>query len=281
MQESPDSPNSQDLSKSESSEALTISDYAKFLTRVWFHPLLNEQTLKHREEGMLRFSSYLQRFNLDADSFIALPIGAAVWSVEPNSDYDIVVICNDYELLKKIEWAYKGKHQEEFGPIKTRERYAEGLGMHITAVAQMEAELLNKKGQGFLPRVFLTPDMYISGDLDEVAKLRLHFLSRIQELDKVSTFWDNSNSVMHTTFDRWYREWRYLPNIDNKRQQRYNERLEMRALQALDPELYKIAFEITLSDIQIPPFDTCREDLINGKGHINILPDYKAQGIKQ
>ena len=102
--------------------------------------------------------------------------------------------------------------------------------IHITSVDDLTGDLITRDGRGYFPHLFLTPDNLITGDLEQAATLRLYFHNLIYQLSKTEEFWDNSNSAMNTSFDRFYRNWKDLAN-HHKRIERFLAQLKRRSEQ--------------------------------------------------
>jgi hypothetical protein len=242
----------------------------EFVTRVWEHPLLDEQTRRHRYEAKGKLSNVLNDLGFTNDDFIAVPVGSLLWSVDEQSDYDYQLLFSNLETKER----YRKLHLDTF----LEQRNIQVIGNPTYANTEEKIILSDSHFADLL----LTPDEYLSGNIQLAGKLRQSILGLYSEADYLY-YWDR---VVVPLFDGGYRYWELSTDkviekpVKESRFTRFNIALAKRSQQSRVPSRYHGAFRYARDKLKLPSLKTYTEAMRESNGSLHIHPQFIAQGIR-
>lgn len=248
-----------------------LSDIEIFTTRLWEHPLLNEETRKHRSEGLIKFRSFLIENRLDPDKFFSIPIGSTLWVTNDQSDWDMHVVARTIEdmnifneVKKKYDKANKNKPKLEMSCYSLQ-------------------KIMNGSFEPVLP-LLLTPDNYIGGNSSFAQELRKFVTQSIDNNANSGNTWykERLNIIFNDYYKGWPSNLDFMGNKDTfTRLERAGKVLGERASQSLmGSNKYVNEFNKSLNKFTLPDIATYRDGLNFSNGKLSIKNNYVALGIK-
>lgn len=234
----------------------------KFLHTVWEHSLLNDETRKHRAEGLVKFQQYFIDRHFDLNNIIGLLVGSSLWGIDASSDYDFLTIVKTWEdhkhfteliLHDEMTWPHTLHPLNFIGTPSVVEE--------VTNVEYISRQLVN---------LLLTPDKFVAGNLKLAQELRLEISSKLSKSAHRDLCWQE----VQKTFQRYFVDWRKdsyenEPN-PNKRSSRFGRLLNLRSELSRHPERFRQAFEKTMLNIQIPDLATYCAAIQASKGVLSL-----------
>lgn len=259
-----------------------LTQVRAFVTRVWEHPLVDEETRRHREQAKTKFSDILQRFGVDPNTFITIPVGSLIWATDNKSDFDYQLVFKSMEDLDKLIALTSNQQTcDEMAQALEEEK------INIVANFPCTADYFIKSAANCANFLF-TPDDYIGGNIALAKQLRQEAVEQMINQRYSQSDWE---WVVGHRFDIFFRKWDDLslhlswqyksnkPDIGRERTQRIQERLERRARQTHKPSVYKVAFEKARNELKLPNFETYSQAIVSSQGELNLLPRFAATGI--
>src|SRR5260221_13438975 len=79
------------LAGTEAEQQAALQEVEKFITRIWEHPLLDEQTRQHRQHGKEVLTKFMYDYGSASsypDKYFGVPFGSTRMITEKGSDYD-------------------------------------------------------------------------------------------------------------------------------------------------------------------------------------------------
>lgn len=223
-----------------------------FLTQLWDHPLLNEQTRNHR----LAAIEYLQNISPELkqleDSYAAFLVGSSVWITNEKSDYDFVIVAKDQESLIKIQKIILAKANNK---------------VHIASADSIQNPdhpdvFIN---QNILPSVLFTPDEFVSGGLAQ--QLRVQAIQHIEKDLGGENWWENAQNGICANFKRYYADWP-MQNFDKSRGIRLIKNLTARSEASENPDMYQKMFMATMKDFRPPYYQSYKDEILKNGGKL-------------
>lgn len=266
------------ISSPEKVNIRAVEEVGRFVTRIFEHPLVDEQTRKHRETAVNKLEKFAETYGIDKSNFFTIPVGSLIWATNKESDFEYIMIFDSQESFAAAMSAFNAGGEDEFYQKAKEEK------IHILGSSGFLVEDLVPHDNYF--DYLFTPDEYIGGNIDLARKARLGIINYID-----SKGWDEERwqRRMGVQFDVGIRNWdkndvpmafRYRAmTLHKDRTSRINERLEKRALLTSNPEEYKLAFSKARENINVPDFKTYKDAILATNGEVHIFPKYVAQGI--
>jgi hypothetical protein len=251
----------------------------KFVTRIWEHPLVDQETRNHRELAKAKLVNILSDFGVDTNSFITIPVGSLIWATDSQSDYD-------YQLV----FGTKEQHRQALDTLKPREKeFFERLKQEKAKVipnfpVYADDFVDPPKCANFL----FTPDEYIGGNIQLARDLRKKAVERMKYDDYTQSDWEFVvGSRFEIFFTKWddlslHLSWQYKDKKDDAkrdRTRRIEERLKLKSQQSHNPSLYMKRFNEARQSMHIPDLRTYSEAINSSSGALHISPKYAAIGI--
>lgn len=259
----------------------------RFLTRMWYHPLLTEETIAHREkaESVLR-ETINREANLSDEHYCGMIVGSAVAVVGPRSDFDYAILgdgpwvtqLKNLRRLPSGELVHASCTHDAQGPLWVRDRIDE---INDTP----ERESVN----GVLVNSFLVPDDFAIGRLDLLHSLRRYV---VKEIKTNSSFRTAFEANLKGLFDYRFKYWND-PDKDTKRTRRWDQRLDERAKFTrlnglLESERlaqvrnkWRERFQAAHESFELPSLDTFCRAITQGNGVLHTVKDLRELAIKQ
>ncbi len=247
---------------------------AKFVTRIWEHPLLTAQTRRKREEALSLVDSRYK----DQEGILLVPVGSSIWISGDNSDVDFMVLHqpDKEQELREVENALKDNRIDHDG-LKPM--------LHFAGQHSLKGKFNFESDINSLALLFLTPDEYITGDHEWLKELRKKSLI-LQNYD------GSESEYIHDNFeDEFYssiveglkrvREWpsRKFANEYSTHFPRFLDALFDRAHRTRNPKKFTNLFYRNLSRLSPPDFRTIDAEIQSSHGEIHIDQRYIAQGL--
>lgn len=223
-----------------------------FLTRLWNHPLLDEQTQNHR----LAAIEYLQNISPELkqleNSYAAFLVGGSVWITNEKSDYDFVIVAKDQESLIKIQKLILAKANNK---------------IHIASADSIQN---SDHPDGFinpniLPAVLFTPDEFVSGGLAQ--QLRVQVMQHIEKDLGGENWWENAQNGICANFKRYYADWP-IQNFDKSRGMRLIKNLTERSEASENPKMYQETFMAAVKIFRPPNYRTYKDVILKSGGKL-------------
>lgn len=126
-----------------------LEQVRQFVTKVWEHPLVDEQTRKHRELAKTKLDILLKKFGVDPLTYITIPVGSLIWATDEKSDFDYQLALLHKDTLNSID-------QKSLRSELDRE------GVNIVKIYNFDEAFQDKVDSIIL---LLTPDNYIGGEI--------------------------------------------------------------------------------------------------------------------
>ncbi|MBI4973748.1 hypothetical protein HZC27_04015 [Candidatus Roizmanbacteria bacterium] len=252
-----------------------LEQVRKFVTRVWEHPLVDEQTRNHRELAKTRLHDVLNKFGIDPQTYITIPIGSLIWATDEKSDYDYQLVMDSEKNVQKVMNAFS--YNEEI--IKE-------LKINIVGGCLAMKKFINSPSE--FACLLFTPDEYIGGSVEMLKNIRLGAINKMKEGEFNQKDWEYE---VGSNFDFFFKYWDDLfldPDFPYKqkkndprrdRSRRIASRLKQRAFQAHDPKKYRETFNKVRESLTIPDFRTYIQAINSSYGALNLLPRSVATGI--
>lgn len=248
----------------------------QFVTRVWEHPLVDNQTREHRKLAKTKLQFILEQFGVDPSTYITIPVGSVIWATDKDSDFDYHLVLKDMTVLDSVD--------KESLKVRLEEEK-----VNIVTLYDLESACSDRVN---LIVLLLTPDDYIGGNIQIVQDLRLKAVSYLKEQVVGVNTYEDPEETINQYFDLFFRNWsdessflarsfrRGKPS-DRNRSARISSRLEQRAQQTHNPERYKATFEKARNELRVPDLDMYSKAMINTQGALNLSPQHVAVGIQQ
>lgn len=246
-----------------------------FVTRLWEHPLVDQQTRQHRQDGLERITDVMGKSYIQ-DAYFAVPFGSMHrGGVNEESDFDFFLFMHNKRGNERSITYVKSMGLQQKIDIKVIDidDFMHGNPTHRFDHAFESANIL------------FTPDEYVAGNTDLAQSLRLAVATSIQALAYPSSAWATITGIALN--DRLKKSEEATdnndPEYDHKfydRKERLSKALYARSSQSQNPTLYEEKF-LKARDILTPPSSRIYcQAMLKTNGAINIIPRYVAQGIK-
>jgi len=251
-----------------------------FVTRIWNHPLVDENTREHRKLAVTKLDDLLQEFGIDQSTYFTVPVGSLIWAVDEKSDFDYQLVFITRQDQNHADMLFR-ENSERARAALARER--------INIVANYPCSVSGfLEDSSYYSNFLFTPDEYIGGNKILAIKTRLKAVKNM--IDKRYTKYDWEN-VVESRFDIFFRKWDDLTlhltrlykteksDPQRNRSKRISDRLALRAQQSNDPEKYKTVFEKARKELNFPDFQTYSQAIIESSGALSLSTKYSATGI--
>jgi hypothetical protein len=249
-----------------------VQRVSTFLREVWEHPLLDDDTRRHREEGKAALQRTLAAHGLTDSQVIGIPVKGYLWSMTDLSDYDFRVIATDSkkELFDDVknhitDWIHLN---DVIGPdeLVDVKHHGEKLDVHPAAY-----DLL------------LTPDEFIVGDLTTAQSLRITVADRFHDRRLTHNYWTGRTNSAQAHFQAQYMQWGIareriritaprtegtFPHVS--KHARFEQLIFDRSQLEPDPEGWEKAFMRSLRHRELPPLAVYRRALKQTQGALSI-----------
>jgi hypothetical protein len=255
-------------------------ELSQFMKDVWMHPLVNDQTLRHRKLGGDTFIAFLQNHNLDPDAYAYIPVGSTVWITTPESDYDFVLLAKNEIARRAFENLVHSK-PEDFEPLNMQASVSLDK-LNSTSLKEMYA---NTTRFHFLSLLF-TPDEYIGGNVSLAQQTRLPVLREFMWASIYDPVYQlpEEQRAIHNYFSQYYSYWAFSwEGLQYTKQQVREERLdaairELAIQRDIDPTIMTKLFHQYLFNMPPPKFFTIQEALLASQGAVSMTPE--ASGLR-
>ena len=250
-----------------------------FTTRVWEHPLLDQETVVSRSELLDAAGEVLGQF-LGKQGYVAFPLGSFRWIMDAESDLDLRIIIEDTgkDGLRNIG----GKLTEISERLK-----AAGIQVEDDTIIFMSDIESDNDPTSLMTSLYLTPDNYVIGDRQLAQRLRAQ-LANLPEAMYKSAF---RNMIDYfELIKQWPSDGKYLAihgfagekPAHRTRAVRYATNTVLRGQQLRNPALrdhYPQLFAEALERLQVPSAETFKRGLAYSQGALELHGDYRAKGI--
>ena len=233
------------------------TEVLNFLRRIWFHPLLDEATKKHREGFPKKFGEWCEAYGIETQQVFAVLVGSSQWVCAKGSDHDFFL----YGMPKIIDRiihpsSFEAEVKEARIPSKIHAIAAVSLGSAPSTYFEV-APLL------------LTPDNFVAGNLNLAAELRRVVLGSEKPDWLTVKFY----------YDKYMRGWPRLvagPKSYERRFQRFNRALDNRAKEVAKrtkegvKTRYVEAFKRSLENLKLPSVEVYKEAISQTGGYLSL-----------
>ncbi|PIS08676.1 hypothetical protein COT75_05465 [Candidatus Beckwithbacteria bacterium CG10_big_fil_rev_8_21_14_0_10_34_10] len=261
----------------DNSEVLTyehrpIYQVRRFITRVWEHPLVNENTRKHRELAKNRLAEELREVFEKRDlfppkTFCTVPVGSLLWLTDEKSDFDYHLVIGekeDWENTKITGHSWKNVGPEQWQIIKKR---LHPLKIDINSPPMFERS----------ETLLFTPDDLIGGNLKIAQRIRKKTAEEIINSEDKDLIWKRQQNY----FKRYFSQQDKTSGPDGFvkgpkkgrriRSRRTERALDKQASQSGNPTKYKKTFMKIKENLTLPDVNTYCLALIENNGALSLL----------
>ncbi len=245
----------------------------KFVTRMWEHPLLTDETRNKRETAL----TYLREKFPNLQEIILIPVGSSVWITDDESDVDFVLIhtpkANRNEI-HTIDTVMENSREDANVPSLHMVSHQE-----FSDILNYESELKN------LANAFFTPDEYCVGDLNLLKEIRIRTLDLNSYSPKPYSDEDLFEVYLPHTLKLNFIErisWpiKRFSSSMGTHYPRFMNALMKRAFASHFPERYPVAFHESMTNLWKLKYEEIVYALQQNAGEIHIDVRYKAKSLE-
>jgi hypothetical protein len=235
-------------------------EISRFVTELWEHPLVDQDTKKHRDDFARTSASFFEKYDINPEDAVIIPVGSTLGIATNHSDFDCIMVFQDgVEIPEKLQPNVAVREEVEKVQV---------VGSIMTESDVMEYSMGNAQTMVFL----ITPDDYIFGNKDLAARMRIKVAK--ESTDQQIVDYLEKNVKDRFDVDR-------LTNQRDKRVRRMDKNLELRSNQAKMPgETYKTAFKEAVRGFKPPNMSIFRKGLECSEGKLTIDSSYVATGTE-
>ena len=288
-------------------EAAGTDPVKTFLGRVWEHSLVDKNLRRHREGIKTAANEVFEAFGVEPEHCVAIPVGSMPWGVDEETDYDFIVVTDDYDTYAKMTRKLKDYVDDQQSRVT---RHRELLDVMQVAYSGKISDPSNV--YLFIP-LFLVPDDYLGGNLEVAAQARLNAIRYFEKLSEQPGFghWDwreTLSGAIEGAFDTNYRHWdshiiereekRDIPfestadreerlNLavanNAKRLTRIKRLLAQRKSHSGNPGKVEVLFNESREKIKPPSYEEYRQAILADNGHLRLRNNrfLAASGIRE
>lgn len=241
----------------------------RFLEDTWMHPLLDEETLNHRERGRSKVVKVFKDFSIEKD-FLFLPIGSTIWIATDGSDHDGYLLYANNEALERVFGPLDDPNNKSFTKFLGRmeeENINLFTAVSLTSLSGYNhSELVSKY---FLLNILITPDNMVVGDIAVAKKARLSIIEKISNSDNQDMYWDKIKGVYDKMILQWATNTDLFRAADKNeiRQRRIDQRIQA---VAEDLGVNKLDLTNTVFNRPFPTFEEYKKVILESEGTLEI-----------
>ncbi|MFQ5493418.1 MAG: hypothetical protein ACE5DX_04635 [Candidatus Dojkabacteria bacterium] len=260
-------------------EALTTAEHLNpigkmqfFITQLWMHPLLNQDTQSHRLQMRDGFEALLPA-ELRGKVAAVYTFGSSLWVVGEGSDHDLLVIGSSDEVVNNLNINYSYRLRNA------------GFQISSASLESFSSSNPNLFGPRNAVQLLSCPDEYAAGNLSILHQARMNAVNTAQGAGQQQDTWE----IAEALFRKKYLKWPY--NFDSDDALRYGHQLVLkdkearfrralfrRSLQEADPRQWRQTYLEQREQLYFPDFETVVAALRESGGAVNLNLRFAEEG---